>query len=111
MSYCIRLICAVDAIDRGAKIHGARTERIAGAAGHEARQIRLALNHFRRRAPIGPFLLARDLDETGPLKALAADAYSIAKSAVISLHEIKKTICRSHSPVSCSDSFGGTKPG
>src|SRR3954453_1033276 len=33
---------AVDAIDGGAEIHGPRAQRIAGPAGHEARQIGLA---------------------------------------------------------------------
>src|SRR5436305_1257322 len=37
---------AVDAVDGGAEIHRAGAERVAGTAGHEARQIGLALNHF-----------------------------------------------------------------
>src|ERR1700756_317545 len=48
---------AVDAVDGGSEIHGAGAERIAGAAGHEARQIGLALDHLRRRRPIRPFRL------------------------------------------------------
>src|SRR5689334_14864077 len=33
----VRTVGAVDAIDRGAEIHGARAERVAGATGHEGR--------------------------------------------------------------------------
>src|ERR1700678_3866867 len=40
------LIGAVDAIERVAKIESARTERIALAARHEARQVGLAVDHF-----------------------------------------------------------------
>src|SRR3984893_9465670 len=41
----VRPVGAVDAVDGGAEIHRARAERIAGTAGHEARQIRLARDH------------------------------------------------------------------
>src|SRR5215472_17162524 len=56
-----RRVGAVDAVHSGAKIHCARSERIARAAGHEARQIGLALDHFRWRMPVWPLGLARDL--------------------------------------------------
>src|SRR4029078_8234940 len=55
-----RLIAAVDAIARAAEIGRARTQRIAGAPGHHARQIRLTLDHLRRREPVRPFLHPRD---------------------------------------------------
>src|SRR5436190_11657068 len=47
-----RLVGAVDAINGAAEIHGAGAERIAGAASHPARQIRLPLDHLRRRRPV-----------------------------------------------------------
>src|SRR4249920_154148 len=76
---------AVDAVDGGAEIHRAGAERIAGATGHEARQIGLALDHLRRRRPVRPFRLARDVDETLPLESLAADADAIAQRAAVAL--------------------------
>ena len=54
----LRRVGAVDAVDGVAEIHGARAERVAGAAGHEARQVWLALDHFRRRPPVRPLGLA-----------------------------------------------------
>src|SRR6476619_1962148 len=50
----LRLVGAVNAIDRGAEIHRAGAERIARPAGHPARQIRLALDHFVRWGPVRP---------------------------------------------------------
>src|SRR6266700_3758787 len=57
----IRPVGAVDAVDGGAEIHRACAERIAGPAGHEARQVRLARDHLRRRRPVRPFLLVADV--------------------------------------------------
>src|ERR1700737_769773 len=51
----IRPVGAVDAIDGGAEVERAGAERVAGAAGHEARQIGLARDHLRRRRPVRPF--------------------------------------------------------
>ena len=48
------LVGAVDAVDGRAEIHRAGAERVAGAAGHEARQIGLALDHLGRRMPVRP---------------------------------------------------------
>src|SRR5258705_8741622 len=70
----LRLVGAVDAINGVAEIQGARAHRIARPARHEAREIRLALDHLRRRRPIRPFLLARYLQQPLPLEAVAADA-------------------------------------
>src|ERR1700716_1172928 len=66
----LRRVGAVDAIDRVAEIERARAHWIAGAAGHEARQIGLPLDHPRRRRPIRPFRLARDLEQAVPLKSV-----------------------------------------
>src|SRR5262245_32475433 len=41
----LRLVGAVDAVDRGAEVERAGTERIARTASHPARQIRLPLDH------------------------------------------------------------------
>src|ERR1700687_1107161 len=54
------LIGAMDPILRVAEIHRACAERIGFTTGHEARQIRLALNHLLRRKPIRPFFHAAD---------------------------------------------------
>src|SRR5690242_19854989 len=54
----IRPVGAVDAVDGGAEIHRAGAERIARPARHEARQIGLALDHLRRRRPVGPLGLS-----------------------------------------------------
>ena len=54
------IVGAMDAIFGAAELHGARAERIAGAAGGHARQIRLTCDHFLRWIPIRPFGLARD---------------------------------------------------
>src|SRR5580692_980984 len=90
MANRVRLVCAVNAIDGAAEIHGARAERIAGTARHEPRQVGLALNHFRRRAPIRPFLLARNLLQAGPGEAIASHAYAVAKRPVVTLNQVKE---------------------
>src|SRR5580693_825859 len=86
----LRLVRAVNTVDGATEIHRARAERIARTAGHEPRQIGLALNHFRRRTPIRPFLLARYLLQAGPGEALAADADAIAKRPVVGLNQVKE---------------------
>ena len=83
------LVGAVDAIDGGAEIHRARAQRIARAAGHEARQIRLTLDHLGRRMPIRPLGLARDLLHAGPGEAVAADADAVADRAPVAQHVIE----------------------
>src|SRR5208337_2082417 len=86
----LRLVGAVDAVDGLAEIHCPRAHRIARSARHEARQVGLALDHLRRRAPVRPFLLARDLLQARPLEAVAADPDAIAKGAVVRLHEVEE---------------------
>src|SRR6266849_8257238 len=90
----LRLIGAVNAIDRPTKIKRACTHGIAGASGHEAGQIGLALDHFRRRRPVRPFLLAGDAQQALPLKAVAANADAIADVASVGLHDIQKSLGR-----------------
>src|SRR3954471_23749007 len=80
---------AMDAIYRGAEVERAGAERVAGTAGHEARQIGLARDHFRRRRPVRPFRLARDVQQALPLKTIAADPDAVADRAAVALHEIE----------------------
>ena len=84
-----RRVGAVDAVHSVAEIHCARSERVAGATGHEARQIGLALDHFRRRMPIWPLGLARDLQQPLPGEAVAADAYAVTQRMRLIFDQIK----------------------
>src|SRR5271157_1417979 len=88
----LRLVGAVDAVDGLAEIHRPRAERIARPARHEARQVGLALDHLRRRAPVRPFLLAGNLLQARPLEAVAADADAVAQRAVVRLHEVEEAL-------------------
>ena len=83
------LVGAVDAVERVAEIHGARAERIARPARHLPRQIRLALDHFRRREPIRPFLHLGNALGAGPGEALAADAHAVADRLAAAEHQIE----------------------
>ena len=83
------IVGAVNPVDAGAEIHGARAERIAGAARHEARQIGLARDHFRRRMPIRPLGLPGDRLHAGPGKTLAAYADAVANRAALAEHVIE----------------------
>src|SRR5438552_1673775 len=64
-------IGAVDAVKRGAKIHGASAERVGGAALHAGGEVvplgGFAGDHFGRRAPGRPFRLACNLVFPRPL--------------------------------------------
>src|SRR5690606_4725067 len=84
-----RLVGAVDAVERLAEIERARAERVAGAAGHHARQVRLALDHLGRREPIRPFLHPRDAFVAGPGEAFAADADAVAERLAVAKHQIE----------------------
>src|SRR5271166_5926222 len=90
----LRLVGAMDAIDGLAEIERARAHRVARATGHEARQVGLALDHLRRRPPVGPFLLAGDLLQARPLEAVAADADAVAKSPIVRLNEVEEALAR-----------------
>jgi hypothetical protein len=69
-------------------------ERIAVAAGHEARQVGLALDHLRRRRPVRPLGLALDRLGAGPGEALAADADAVTHRLAARHHEIKEGVGR-----------------
>jgi len=57
----------------------AERERVFRAAGHEARQVGLAIQHVVRRDPIRPFALGGDLLHAGPGEALTADADAVTQ--------------------------------
>ena len=84
-----RLIGAVNAINGVTEIKRARAERVTIAAGHEARKVRLALDHLLRWIPIGPFRLPGNSLRAGPGEALAADANPVAKRLALAEHEIE----------------------
>src|SRR5882724_218017 len=81
----VRPVGAVNAVYGGAEIKRAGAERVAGPAGHEARQIGLARDHLRRRRPVRPFRLARNRQQALPLKAVATDTDAIAYGAAVAL--------------------------
>src|SRR5262245_33387681 len=91
---CLRLVGAVDAVDGVAEVERARAQRVAGAAGHEAGQVRLARNHLGRWGPVGPFRLARDRQEAGPLETFAADADAVAQRPVVALDHVEEALRR-----------------
>jgi hypothetical protein len=82
----------MNAVLAGAKIHGAGAKRIAGATRHEARQIRLARHHFRRRIPIRPFRLPADGLHAGPGKTVAADTDAVTNGPALAEHEIQRGV-------------------
>src|SRR3954470_11585963 len=88
----VRPVGAVNAIHGGAEVERAGAERVAGTAGHEARQIGLARDHLRRRGPVRPFRLARNRQQALPLKAVAADADAVAYGAAVALHDVEMAL-------------------
>src|SRR5262249_48021100 len=85
---------AVDAIDSRADIQGSRAERIARTAGHPARQIGLARDHFRRRRPVRPLCLLADVVNATPLKAVTPHADAIPPGDAVTHDEIEETVVR-----------------
>src|SRR5262249_39528726 len=92
MSDRLGRVGAVNAIDRLAEIERAGAERIAGTAGHPARQIRLPFDHLGRRRPVRPFRLARDPQQPVPAEAVAPDADAVAHRSVVALDQIEKAL-------------------
>src|ERR1700761_7689811 len=86
---CIGPVGAMDAVDGSAKIHRASAERVAGTTGHEAWQIGLARDHLRWRGPVRPFRLAGDIQQSLPLKSIAADADAITQRPAVALDQIE----------------------
>src|SRR6185437_6376441 len=54
-----------------------RKKWVALSAGHPARQIRLPLDHLRRRHPVRPFALERNFLRTAPLETVAANTDAV----------------------------------
>ena len=77
------LVGAVDPIFRVAEIHCARTERIGFTTGHEARKVRLALDHLLRRKPIRPFFHAADVLGARPGEALTTDTNPVTNCLAV----------------------------
>jgi len=77
-----------------AEIHRACAERIGFTTGHEARQVRLALNHLWRRKPIRPFFHAADVLGARPGEALSADTNPIAKRLAVPDRQVKVGVRR-----------------
>ena len=69
----------MNTIQRLAEIERARSERIARSASHEPRQIRLPVDHFRRRKPIRPFRHSADPLGTVPGESVAADTDAVTQ--------------------------------
>src|SRR5262249_34150985 len=85
---------AVDAIDGATQIHGAGTERILWASGHEARQIGLALQHLGGRRSIRAFGPARHRLGAGPGEALTADTDAVTDRFAVAEHEVEISVRR-----------------
>src|SRR5262245_64635956 len=84
----------MDTIDSAAKIERTLSHGIASSSGREAGQLGLPLDHFRRWSRVGPFLLARDVQQALPLKAVATDADTVADGTPVRLHDIEKPFGR-----------------
>src|SRR5262245_50560714 len=97
----LRLIGAVDSIDRIAEIERAGAERVARTSRHETWQVGLARNHFGRRCPVGPLCLAGYLQQTDPLKAFTPDADPITQRPVVALDDVQEALR------SCDDDRAG----
>src|ERR1700730_17774650 len=94
MAYRRRLIGAVDAIDGVAEVESAGAQRIAFAAGHEARQIGLPLDHFFRRMPVRPLAHVTDTFGTGPSEPVASDADTVTQRLAAAEYQIEERVRR-----------------
>ena len=79
----------MNAVNRAAQIHCARTKRIARTASHEAWEIGLSPQHIRGRQPIRPFRLAFYRLNARPGEALAADANAVTQCFAVAEHQIE----------------------
>src|SRR6266852_1576723 len=79
----------MNAIDRPTKINRASSEGIAVAASHEARQIRLAGKHFRRRNPVRPLGFLRNALYARPPETVAAHADTVADRLAATEHVVE----------------------
>src|SRR4026207_2490996 len=91
----IRIVRAVNPVERTAEIHRVRAERIVRiAALHVPRHIFLPRDHLRRRRPIWIFFFRGDLVRALPLEAGPANTDSPAQRRAAALNEIKPPLCR-----------------
>ena len=84
----------MNSIESLAEVKRARAERIAVAAGHEARQVGLAFDHFGRWIPVGPFRHPGDTLGARPGEALTPNADAVAHRLAVAQNEIKIGIGR-----------------
>src|SRR5947208_11507297 len=82
-------IGAVDPVYGAGEVDGPGAERVAVAAGHPAREVGLALDHFRRWCPIRPFGLAGDHLLAGPSKTIASYADAVADRLTVAKHVVE----------------------
>src|SRR2546423_4612999 len=85
----LRLVRAVDAVERGAEIHSARAERVVETAGHVARQVGTPSQHLCGRGPARPLLLGGDTLHPAPGEAVAADTDAVADRLAVAGDEIE----------------------
>src|SRR5262249_32708844 len=91
----IRIVRAVNPVERAAEIHRARAERIVRiAALHVPRHIPLPRDHLRWRRPIRIFFFRGDLVRALPLEAPPADTDAVAQRRAAAFNEIKPPLCR-----------------
>src|SRR6478609_4219592 len=91
----IRIVRAVNPVERTAEIHRTVAERILRiAALHVPRHILLPRDHLRWCRPIWKFFLGGDLVRALPLEAGPADTYAVAQGRAATLNEIKPPLCR-----------------
>src|SRR4029453_15509467 len=91
----IRIVRAVNPVERTAEVHRARAERIVRiAALHVPRHIPLPRDHLRWRRPIWIFFFRGDLVRALPLEAPPADTDAVAQRRATALNEIKPPLCR-----------------
>src|SRR3984893_19141990 len=89
LAYRGRRVGSVNAINRAAEIHRACTQRIARPSGHEARQIRLADDHFPGRGTVRPLRPAFNRLGPRPGESPPADADAIANGLATAEHKIE----------------------
>src|ERR1700678_1853422 len=88
----VRLVGAMDAIERAGQVHRAGAERGVDASGHMARQIGTAPHHLRRRGPVRPLPLVGDPGHPRPGEAGAAYANSVFERLMAGQYEIEPTL-------------------
>src|SRR5689334_14240182 len=81
---------AMNAVFGGAEIKGPRAQRVTWPPFHVVRQIGLAVQHFWRRMPVGPFGFAADMLSALPGEAHAADADAVTQRLAVGEDQIEE---------------------